>query len=629
MVLCSIITIGDELLIGQTIDTNSAFIAQELNKIGVWVKRRVAVGDVYDDIWQALDEESRQSDIIIITGGLGPTADDITKPLLCKYFGGKLVVNEEVLAHVKYLFEKVFRRPDPILESNLKQAEVPDTCIVLHNKRGTAPGMWFGAPLTRPQGKASPELRSQPSFLSVASEGKAPLNPPQEKASPNPSEGKAPLNPPQGGTLEPDNLNGPHEYRMADPTVYGLLKKFVEEHRTNPTEAEKLMWDILKGRKLAGYKFRRQHIIGSYIADFICIPERLIIEVDGLIHQVPENKKNDEERTKDLNKLGFEVIRFTNQQVLHDTDNVLNKILYQLKKENPTLLGSKVPPCGGFRGAGSIFISLPGVPHEMKGLMTDEVIPRLLKEFEMPAIVHRTAFTAGQGESMIAELLKEFESSLLSHIKLAYLPNYGMVKLRLTAQGNKKEELEKELAPYFENLQSLVKEYLVSDEDEGLEMVIGKILKAKNKTMATAESCTGGYIAHLVTSVPGSSAYFKGSVVSYSNEVKENLLGVKHETLETFGAVSEETVKEMLKGALETLKTDYVVAVSGIMGPDGGTEEKPVGTVWIAVGNKKKPDSYRVETLKLNLRFDRQRNIGMTAANALNFLRKFILKNQN
>ncbi|NOT52056.1 MAG: competence/damage-inducible protein A, partial [Chitinophagaceae bacterium] len=149
MVNASIITIGDELLIGQTIDTNSAFIGQELNKIGVWVKRRVAVGDVYDDIWKALDEESKHSDIIIITGGLGPTADDITKPLLCKYFGGKLVVNEEVLAHVKYLFEKIFRRPGPILEVNLKQAEVPDNCIVLHNKRGTAPGMWFSPPAPR------------------------------------------------------------------------------------------------------------------------------------------------------------------------------------------------------------------------------------------------------------------------------------------------------------------------------------------------------------------------------------------------------------------------------------------------------------------------------------------------
>jgi nicotinamide-nucleotide amidase len=258
----------------------------------------------------------------------------------------------------------------------------------------------------------------------------------------------------------------------------------------------------------------------------------------------------------------------------------------------------------------------------MKGLLIDEVIPRLLKEFELPAIVHRTAFTAGQGESMIAEMLKGFESSLPSHIKLAYLPNYGMVKLRLTSQGNNKEEVEKELAPHFENLLVLVKEYLVADEDEGLETVIGKILKEKGKTMATAESCTGGYIAHLITSIPGSSEYYKGSVVSYANEAKENILGVKHETLETAGAVSEETVMEMAKGAIETLKTDYIVATSGIMGPDGGTEEKPVGTVWIAVGNREK-----TETMKLNLRFDRERNIAMTAGNALNFLRKFILKN--
>ncbi|MBK8141527.1 MAG: CinA family nicotinamide mononucleotide deamidase-related protein [Chitinophagaceae bacterium] len=413
----SIITIGDELLIGQTIDTNSAFIAQELNKIGVWVRRRLAVGDVYEEIWQALDEESRQSDIIIITGGLGPTADDITKPLLCKYFGGKLVVNEEVLAHVNYLFEKVFRRPGPMLERNLKQAEVPDVCTVLHNARGTAPGMLF---------------------------------------------------------------------------------------------------------------------------------------------------KRD----------------------------------------------------------GKVFISLPGVPHEMKGLIVNEVVPYLLSAFKMPAIVHKTAFTAGQGESMIAELLKDFEPSLPSHIKLAYLPNYGMVKLRLTSQGDKKEEVEKELMPYFEKLLELVKDFLVTNEDEGLEIVIGKILKAKGKTLGTAESCTGGFIAHLITSVSGSSAYYKGSVVSYANEIKENILGVKKETLLSVGAVSEETVKEMVKGAISKLNVDFALATSGIMGPDGGTDEKPVGTVWIAAGNKEK-----VDTLKLNLRFDRQRNIGMTATNALNFLRKFILAN--
>lgn len=414
-VTASIITIGDELLIGQTIDTNSAFIAQELNKIGVWVRRRVAVGDVYYEIWNALDEESKESDIIIITGGLGPTADDITKPLLCKYFGGKLVVNEEVLTHVKYLFEKIYRRPGPILERNLKQAEVPDVCTVLHNARGTAPGMLF-------------------------------------------------------------------------------------------------------------HKDRR------------------------------------------------------------------------------------------------VFISLPGVPHEMKGLVTSEVIPRLLNEFRMPAIVHKTVFTAGQGESVIAELLKDFEPALPEHIKLAYLPNYGMVKLRLTAKGNSKAEVETEMQPYFEKLQDLVKEYLVTNEDEGLEIVVGKLLKAKNKTMGTAESCTGGYIAHLITSVAGSSAYYKGSVVSYDNTVKENLLGVQHEILMSAGAVSKETVIQMANGAVQTLKVDYALATSGIMGPGGGSEDKPVGTVWIAVASKEK-----TETLKLNLRFDRQRNIAMTAANALNFLRKFIL----
>ena len=416
----SIITIGDELLIGQTIDTNSAFIAQELNKIGIWVRRRVAVGDVYDDIWKALDEERKQSQVVIITGGLGPTADDITKPLLCKYFGGKLVVDEKVLAHVKYLFEVIFRRTGPMLERNLKQAEVPDVCTVLHNARGTAPGMWF-----------------------------------------------------------------------------------------NQSTGEK------------------------------------------------------------------------------DT----------------------------------IFISLPGVPHEMKGLIIQEVIPRLINEFELPAIVHRTAFTFGQGESMLAETLKDFEPTLPPYIKLAYLPNYGMVKLRLTAQGNHKEEVEKELLPYFEKLQVLVHDFLVTNEDEGLETVIGKILLAKGKTMATAESCTGGYIAHLITSIAGSSAYYKGSVISYDNEVKENILGVTHETLTTAGAVSKDTVIQMVNGALRTLKTDFALATSGIMGPGGGTDEKPVGTVWIAAGNKDK-----VETLQLNLRFDRPRNISMTANHALNFLRKFILE---
>lgn len=426
-------TIGDELLIGQTIDTNSAFIAQELNKIGVWVKRRVAVGDAWDDIWQALDEEGKNSDIIIITGGLGPTADDITKPLLCKYFGGKLVVNEDVLKHVKYLFEQVYRRPGALLERNLKQAEVPDVCTVLHNARGTAPGMLFEAPSKSP---------------------------------------------PKGETSE-----------------QSLTQK-------------------------------------------------------------------------------------------------------------------------------KIYISLPGVPHEMKGLIIDEVIPRLLKEFEMPVILHRTAFTSGQGESMIAEHIKDFESALPAHIRLAYLPGYGMVKLRLTATGDKKEKLAEELNDQFEQLKTLVKDWLVTDTDEGLEVVVGKILKQKGKTMGTAESCTGGYIAHLITSVAGSSAYYNGSVVSYADDVKKDILGVNQQTLNTVGAVSEETVRQMVKGAIEKLNVDYAVATSGIMGPDGGNPEKPVGTVWIAAGNKE-----NISAKLFHFRFDRERNIRQTAHTALDFLRKFILTN--
>lgn len=424
----SIITIGDELLIGQTIDTNSAWIGQELNKIGVWLKRRVAVGDVWDDIWNALDAESRESDIIIITGGLGPTADDITKPLLCKYFGGKLIVNEEVLKHVNYLFEKVYRRPGPMLERNLKQAEVPDVCTVLHNARGTAPGMWF-----------TPK-------------------------------------PPKGG-----------------------------------------------------------------------------VEQDS-------NKK--------------------------------------------------------------VFVSLPGVPHEMKGLMLNEVLPRIEKTFELPFIIHRTAFTMGTGESMIAEKIKDFEASLPGHIRLAYLPGYGMVKLRLTAIGGDKEKMEKELDEKFSVLVELVNEWLVTNKDEDLAMVVQKILEEKNKTIGTAESCTGGYIAHLITSNAGSSVVYKGSIISYANDVKENILGVTDRTLRTVGAVSEETVVQMAKGAIEKLNVDFAVATSGIMGPDGGTDEKPVGTVWIAAGNKEK-----VETAKLAFRFDRERNIEMTSHTALNFLRKFILAN--
>ncbi|MEO6069394.1 MAG: CinA family nicotinamide mononucleotide deamidase-related protein [Chitinophagaceae bacterium] len=411
----SIITIGDELLIGQTIDTNSAFIGQELNKLGIWVKRRIAIGDVTKDILDTLKAQSKENDLIIITGGLGPTADDITKPALCEYFGANMIVNEDAEENVKSIFTKVNR---PITSVNLKQAEVPDNCMVLQNKRGTAPGMWF-------------------------------------------------------------------------------------------------------------------------------------------------------------------------------------------EKE------------------GVVYISLPGVPNEMKGLILDSVIEKLKEKFETPFILHKTLLTAGIGESNLAEHIEVIEAQLPAHIKLAYLPSYGMVKLRLTGKGNAEAELTKEMEGYFSDLKNKVSEWLVIDEDKTIEEVIAIILKEKGKFVGSAESCTGGYIAHLLTKNPGSSSIFKGGVVSYANEAKENILKVQPHTLASFGAVSRETVKEMVSGVLALMNVDYAVATSGIMGPDGGSKEKPVGTVWIAVGTKN-----NIKTLPYFVRFDRPTNIALTARTALNELRKFILEEE-
>jgi nicotinamide-nucleotide amidase len=273
-----------------------------------------------------------------------------------------------------------------------------------------------------------------------------------------------------------------------------------------------------------------------------------------------------------------------------------------------------------FNKDGKVFVSLPGVPHEMKGLMEDDVIPQLVARFEFPAIIHKTLLTAGVGESFLAELIQDFEEALPKHIKLAYLPNYGMVRLRLTATGFDAAATTKGIEEHFEKLKMLVAPYLVTDVDEPMEKVVGKLLLAKGRTMCTAESCTGGYIAHLLTAIPGSSKFYDGSVVSYSYQAKEDLLQVDKNTLETKGAVSEEIVLQMAKGALQNIKSDYVIAVSGIMGPDGGMPDKPAGTVWIAVGNKD-----RIEAQKLYFRFDRMRNIQLTATNALNLLRKFIL----
>jgi nicotinamide-nucleotide amidase len=409
----SIITIGDELLIGQVTDTNSGWMAQRLNEVGIAVKKRIAIGDGADDIFEVLDSESKVADVILITGGLGPTSDDITKEALCEYFNGKMIVNEGALENVKYLFEKIYNKP--VSAVNLAQAEVPDVCEVIQNKRGSAPGMVF--------------------------------------------------------------------------------------HKDS-----------------------------------------------------------------------------------------------------------------------TIFISMPGVPYEMQGIM-NEVIPYLQKQFELPVIIHRTILTAGIGESALAEIIMDFEHNLPQEIRLAYLPSYGMVRLRLTTSGFDKAATEKLIEDQFNQLKILVKKYIVTDEDDPMQVVLGKLLLKNKQTISTAESCTGGAIASLISSVPGASRYYEGSIVSYSCDVKENLLGVKNNTLSEYGAVSEETVLEMLRGLLQNVKTDYGIAVSGIMGPDGGTPDKPVGTVWIAVGNKEKQ-----VTQRFHQRFERYKNIEVTSMMALNMMRKFILE---
>ena len=403
-----ILTIGDELLIGQTIDTNSAWMATVLNQAGIAVKRRVAVGDDWNEIWESLTAEGKAADIVLITGGLGPTSDDITKPLLCEFFGGKMVRDQAALDNVVDIFSKKLNRP--LLERNLKQADVPDNCRVIQNKRGTAPGMWF---------------------------------------------------------------------------------------------------------------------------------------------------EKDE----------------------------------------------------------TIFVSMPGVPHEMKGMMAEDVIPTLVSRFKLSPVQHRTLLTAGIGESFLAELLVEFEAALPKDYKLAYLPNYGMVRMRLTGLDGTKDT--EEIDALFEQLKALVKDHLVVDQDLTLQETIAKVLLEKKKTLAIAESCTGGYISHLITMLPGSSAYYLGGVVSYSNEMKIDVLGVNPDTITQFGSVSVETAAQMAEGIRKQTGADYSLATSGIMGPTGGTPEKHVGFVCVAFSS-----SERKTTTTFQFRFDRKRNIELTAAHALDFLRK-------
>ena len=376
--LAEIITIGDEILIGQVVDTNSAWMGIELNKIGVKVKQITSISDDAEHIVNALNEAQKRADIILMTGGLGPTKDDITKITLAKYFDMPLRLDEETLAHVKQFFEKLNR---PMIDVNIKQAEVPDGCTVIKNQNGTAPCMWF-------------------------------------------------------------------------------------EHE------------------------------------------------------------------------------------------------------------------------GKNIVSMPGVPFEMKYLMQDEIIPRIQKKFKLPFIVHQNILTAGLGESFLAEQIADIEDALPAHIKLAYLPKLGQVRLRLSATGTVEAALLEEVAVHTKKIVDRVEKFVVLTEDIPFEKAILNLMGEHGLTLSMAESCTGGYISHLFTQHSGSSKVFQGGAVTYSNALKQAVLGVKEETLATFGAVSEETAKEMALGAVANFKTDYAVAVTGIAGPDGGTEEKPVGTVWVAVANK-------------------------------------------
>ncbi len=412
-VQATIITIGDELLIGQVIDTNSAYIAQKLNSIGIAVHQRIAVGDEVEAITNALDTAIQKSQVVILTGGLGPTADDITKPLLNRYFGGKMVVDQATLDHISYIFEQIHKKP--MIERNRKQAEVPDVCEVLFNQSGTAPGMLF--------------------------------------------------------------------------------------------------------------------------------------------------------------------------------------------KKNETLI-----------------FSLPGVPHEMQWLTNEKVLPILLERLKLGVIAHRTLLTAGVGESFLAESIIDFETNLPPHVKLAYLPSYGMVRLRLTGKSDEAASLNSQLDQLFEQLKEKVKDFLVTDKDEPLEVVVGRLLKDQNHTVATAESCTGGYIGHLLSKHAGSSSFFTGSVVSYDNRIKTEFLDVPTSILQTVGAVSKEAVEQMAVAIRSKMKTDFGISVSGIMGPSGQTDEKPLGMVWIGVSNKEK-----VVSKVFYLRFDRQKNIEVTANQAINLLRLLII----
>ncbi|MCF8452813.1 MAG: competence/damage-inducible protein A [Pedobacter sp.] len=410
-----IITIGDEILIGQIVDTNSAWMAQKLNLAGIKVKQISSVSDDRMHILDALNEAKGRADLILITGGLGPTKDDITKNTLAEYFKTGFRLDQDALENVKRIFSKY---KAPLLETNIKQAEVLENCITLLNLNGTAPGMWI------------------------------------------------------------------------------------------------------------------------------------------------ENEDK-------------------------------------------------------------VYVSMPGVPFEMMYMMEEQVIPKIKKAFNLPVILHHTILTAGIGESILAEKIESVEDSLPEHIKLAYLPKLGTVRIRLSGSGKDENLLEREINIYAKKILDLVSEFVMAENDIPIEKVIMDFMESNNLTLSLAESCTGGYISHQFTQHPGSSKVFLGGAVTYSNSLKMSMLGVSEETLRNYGAVSEETVKEMAEGAHSAFHSDYSIAVSGIAGPDGGTEEKPVGTIWIAITGKSK-----TITRKYNFGNKRTQNIERSATTALILLYKLMKEEQ-
>ena len=403
-----IISIGDELLYGQTLDTNAHWISHKLDEYNIKVFQRTTIGDDADQILNAFATAAERVDIVLITGGLGPTKDDLTKSLLAEYFGVGMVRHEEVLRDITLLFAKASRE---VTALNAQQADLPANCQKITNPVGTAPGMWF--------------------------------------------------------------------------------------------------------------------------------------------------------------------------------------------YENNT-----------------VFVAMPGVPYEMKSIMTQGILPKLHEMFSKGVLHHHIIKTIGITESSLSDLIEDWEVNLPNHIKLAYLPTKGQVKLRMTGSGDDLNTLKQEIDVLKMAIMPKIAKYVYGFGTDSLEGVIGQLLNNNNLTLATAESCTGGYLAHMITSVPGSSRYFKGSVIAYSNEVKIAQLGVSTEDLKQQGAVSEEVAKAMAEGVKKELNADIAIATTGIAGPDGGTAEKPVGTVWIAYSDK-----HKTLAKKFNFSRDRTFIVHWSALAALNMIR--------